>query len=251
VRFLGDDGDDSGKHRRLLHYTIETFEGGFATCGAVMEGVDVRVDEGAQCTDQAVTHLAFVALPDGRTCVGLQLVIAADDRLGYLVELKGLHLNVANDCFNGFRRTIYSASGARTLTSPSPASALSSDARISLDSPWLAVDEVLGVKLLYGADALLIDRAASRRGGRYRSLFVEEVCSSVQTALTPTEPGEVLIDVGFAVLSGGTAAETAALAGGRSAASEPLSRGVWVTGADGVRYEIVADFGAGRVDVSS
>ena len=250
VRFLGDDGDDSGTHRRLLRHSIETFDGGFATCGAVMEGVDLRVDEGATCTDQAVTHLAFAALPDGRTCVGLQLVIAADDRLGYLVELKGLHLNIANDGFNGFRRTISSASGLQTLTSPPSDPSVHEGALVSLDSPWLTVDDFLGVSLLYGADTLLIDRAATRRGGRYRSLFVEEICSSVRTTLTPTESGEVLIDVGFAVLSGGGAAETAALGSGRLPESGELVRGVWVTGADGVRYEVVADFAAGRVRVS-
>ena len=260
VRFLGDDGDDSGKHRRLLHHTIETFDGGFATCGAVMEGVDIHVDEGAHCTDQAVTYLAFIALPDDRTCVGLQLVIAAKDRIGYLVELKGLHLNVANDCFNGFRRTIDSASGAHTLTGSSPDSALptsapatdpNSSSLISLDSPWLTVDDVLGVSLIYGAETLLIDRAATRRGGRYHSLFVEEVCSSVRTTLGPTRPGEVLIDVGFAILAGGTVGETAVPRAGPLPRSGELERGVWATGADGVRYEVFADFSAGRVRVSS
>ncbi|MEZ4557579.1 MAG: hypothetical protein R2854_14215 [Caldilineaceae bacterium] len=120
VRFLGDDGRQPGAHRRLLRYTLHKFDGGFATCGAVMEGVDVPVDEGARCTDQATTHIAFVALPDARTCVGMQYVVAAPDRVGMLAELKGLHLNVPNDLFNGHRRTIRSTGGGHVLDAPAP-----------------------------------------------------------------------------------------------------------------------------------
>ena len=82
VRFLGDDGSQPGRHRRLLRQWAGKLDGGFFTTGSVLEGVDVRVDEGAACTDQATTHIAFAALPDGRTCIGLQLVIAAADRVG-------------------------------------------------------------------------------------------------------------------------------------------------------------------------
>lgn len=241
VRFLGDDG---GQHRRLLAHTIETFPGGFVTCGAVMEGVDIRVDEGAQCTDQATTYLAFAALPDGRTCVGLHLVIAAEDRLGYLTELKGLHLNIANDCFNGFRRDFRAASGQWIFASPPL-----EDETVTLDSTWMSVDDVVGVVLLYGSDGLVVDRSEARRGGRYQSLFVEEVCSSVQRGLIPTGPGDVLVDVGFALLSGGMASETAAIRGGQLGADGVLVRGVWVEGVDGARYEVVADFATGTAQV--
>jgi hypothetical protein len=51
VRCLGDDG--SGRHRRLLAQDIQSFDGGFVTCGSIMEGVDVAIDEGASCTNQA------------------------------------------------------------------------------------------------------------------------------------------------------------------------------------------------------
>jgi NAD(P)-dependent dehydrogenase (short-subunit alcohol dehydrogenase family) len=251
IRFLGDTDTDEGSHRRLIRHTIDTFPGGFATCGSVMEGVDTRIDEGAHCTDQALTYLAFAALPDDRTCVGLQLVIAAPDRIGYLVEAKGLHLNIANDLFNGFRRTMYDAGGTRHLLAP-PAR----DEVLRLEGRWLNVDEVLGLVLLHGAGPLLVHRAHERRGGRYRSLYVEEVCvpapsahrdrcAEPRTAECPwrTEPGEILLDTSFALLSGATAAETAAVAGGALDLEAAMARGVWVTGADGRRYAVIANFG--------
>ena len=249
VRFLGDEGDDSGKHRRLLRHHIASFPGGFATCGAVMEGVDIRVDEGAQCTDQALTHLAFAALPDGRTCVGLQLVVAADDRLGCLTELKGLHLNVANDCFNEFTRVVRCASGEIQLISPPRR-----DETLSIGSTWLSIDDVIGVRMLYGSDGLVIDRSRARRGGKYASLHVEEVCSAVQTGLVPTQPGQILIDTGFAVLGstlpGGTAAITGAMEGGRLDLDYALVRGAWVDGVDGRRYVVVANFSDAAASVA-
>jgi hypothetical protein len=252
VRFLGDTDTDEGTHRRLLAYTLDTFAGGFATCGSVMEGVDTRIDEGGHCTDQAVTHLAFAALPDDRTCVGLQLVIAARDRVGYLVEVKGLHLNIANDLFNDFRRTIRGPQGRHDFVAPPPR-----DEVIQIDGRWLNVDELLGLVLLYGAEHLLIHRAHERRGGRYHSLYVEEIfvpppgtggrprrSTHWQPGRPrPTQPGEILIDVGFAVLSGATAAETAVVTGGALDLGHDLVRGIWVTGADGHRYAVVANFG--------
>ena len=118
VQFLGDDGKDTGQHRRLLRQHITSFDGGFVTCGSVMEGVDLRIDEGAHCTDQAVTHIAFAALPDARTCLGLHYVVTAADRVGFTTMVKSLHLNVPNDLFNGFERRIHTADGTFTLASP-------------------------------------------------------------------------------------------------------------------------------------
>ncbi len=170
VRFLGDDDGEGGRHRRLLRNSITTVPGGFVTCGSVMEGVEVSVDEGGRCTDQAVSHLAFAALPDGHTSVVIQHVVAAPDRLGYLTELKGLHLNVPNDLFNGNRRTLHTAAGRRQVRAPARR-----DALLPLGSRWANVDNRLGVALLYGGDGLALDRSARRRGGKYESLGVDEI----------------------------------------------------------------------------
>jgi hypothetical protein len=206
----------------------------------VTEGVDVRIDEGARCTDQARTYLAFAALPDGRTCLGVQHVVAASDRVGYTTNLKSVHLNVPNDLFNGYRRQLYTTQGQHILISPPQQSEI-----LNLDSPWANVDGELGLIALYGGDELSVDRSTQRRGGRYHSLFVDELCLQVDTGTTRRLPGETLIDVGFAVLSAADAAETAAFEGGSLDADQPAVRGVWARGADGIRYALVANWSEG------
>jgi hypothetical protein len=244
VRFLEDDGAANGRHRRLLNYTQHSFTGGFATCGAIMEGVEISVDEGAHTGDQAISQIAFAALPDDQTCVSFQRVTAAADRVGYMWELKGLHLNLPNDLFNGFQRTLYTPKGAIRL--PSPAA---QDETLRLDDSRVNVDDRLGLLLLYGAPELLLSRSVARRGGKYRSLYVEELCSHAFSGQQRVSPGSVLLDIGFAVLAGASAVQTAARSGGALPFDLPDLRGVWVQGADGVRYSVLANFGAAPAEV--
>ncbi len=239
VRMLGDDGSDPFAHRRLESFHISSFEGGFVTCGAVREGVNVHIDEGACCTDQALTWIAFAALPDGMTCLCLQYVAAADDRLVYLAELKDMHLVVPNDIFNLSRRTLYWPAGQTVLTSPPEC-----DEVRAYNGSWLNIDNKLAVIALHGADRILVDRSAQRRAGRYQSLFTEEICLQVRRELAQCRPGEVLSDVGFAVLSGITADKTPGVRGGALSFSEDALRGLWVDAADGSRYELIANFSA-------
>jgi hypothetical protein len=234
VRFLGDDGSRPGAHRRLEQAHVESFEGGFVAWGSVTEGVDVRIDEGARCTDQARTYLAYAALPDGRTCLGVQYVVTAPDRVGYTTTVKSIHLNVPNDLFNGNRRQIFTSQGEQALVSPPRQAEV-----LDLGSPWVNVDGQLGLVALYGGNRLCVDRAAQRRGGRYHSLYVDEICLQVETGTRRRAPGETLVDAGFAVLSDVDAAQTAAFEGGPLDLGQPAARGVWAIGADGQRYVLI------------
>ncbi|MBX2999228.1 MAG: hypothetical protein KF893_12010 [Caldilineaceae bacterium] len=238
VRFLGDDGSQPGRHRRLLRQQTESFDGGFVTCGAVMEGVDIRVDEGANCTDQAITHIAFAALPDNHTCLALHRVVAAPDRVGYTVEVKSLHLNLPNDLFNGFQRRIHTQTGTHVLSSPVAAAG-----RIDLNGPWLNVDDKIGLVLLGGGNRFVIDRAPQRRGGRYASLLVDEICMEVEAQTLRRAPGEPLCDAGFAVISGVDARVTATLTGDAFIFEPADVRGVSILGQNGIRYALIANFG--------
>ncbi len=238
VRFLGDDGSVPGRHRRLLRQQTEAFDGGFVTCGAVMEGVDIRVDEGANCTDQAVTHIAFAALPDDHTCLALQYVVAAPDRVGYTVDVKSLHLNLPNDLFNGFRRHVYTHAGRHELSSPVAAAE-----RIDLDGSWLNVEDKIGLVSLYGGTQFVIDRSPQRRGGRYASLLVDEICLQVEGRTLRRAPNEAICDVGFAVISSIDSLATAQVTGDPLIFEPAGVRGVSIHGQDGVRYALVANFG--------
>ncbi len=242
IRFYGDPGEApgaSGSHRRLLGQRIHAFPGGFATCGAIMEGVAVRIEEGYTGTESAVHQIAFVALPDDHTVVGLEHARTTDHRT-YVDQIKGLHLNLPNDLFNGFERRLATARGEVTLSSP-PAR----DEVRGLGGCWANIEGRVGVVGIYGADELVVDRSAARRGGRYETLYVEEICFPCQLGVTSLGPGQVILDAGWAVLSGVGQAGTARFA----AVATPLARlggdlrGVQVTGQDGAAYVVLANWG--------
>ncbi|TVR53218.1 MAG: hypothetical protein EA426_18055, partial [Spirochaetaceae bacterium] len=245
VRFLGDVDRHGTAHRRLISGEVESIERGFIAYGAIMEGVDVRIDEGASCTDQALTQLVFAALPDDQTCVVLQRVVCATDRTGYVNEVKGLHLNVPNDVLNGSKRTVYTEAGEVLLHGPAKR-----DELLPITGPWLNVDGVLGVRLVYGADSLAIDRSATRRGGPYESLAVEELCSGVQLGPRRVTPGEVLLDLGAVITAGTDAHETSGIEAARVAADDDAVRAVTVRGADGREYVVAANFGTADATIT-
>ncbi|HRU01219.1 MAG TPA: hypothetical protein P5239_05915, partial [Victivallales bacterium] len=203
VRFIGDDGLFPSRHRRLLTGKVEAIDGGFIAYGSIMEGVDVVVDEGGYCTDQAISYIAFSALPDNKTCICLQYVIASPNRVGYIIELKALHLNIPNDLFNNYKRVTISAEGSYELSSPP-----SNDYLMQINSKWLNIDEILGISLIYGADCLQISRSKNRRGGRYKTLFIDEICTNANSNLKRCVSDEILVDIGFLVFSNASPEET-------------------------------------------
>ena len=244
VRFLGDDGEiasPSKLHRRLEGYEIHTYDGGFCTCGAVTEGIGASLPEQYVTGDSALHQIAFAALPDGNTVVGLQHCRTLQAR-AYLAEVKGLLLNVPNDLYNAFRRRYQVEHGEVTLACPPKAERV-----LELGSRWVNVDGSLGVAGIYGAEQLVVHQSDQRRGGRYHSLYVDQVCWHCAVGTWAVDPGTTILDVGWAVLSGLGAEETRALAQGArrvDLAGFPDVRAVAVTGTDGRGYTVVANFGA-------
>ncbi len=257
VRFLGDDGVIQGgqtQHRALISHTIHTYDGGFITWGLVHEGVNLTLAEGwhgpksSEGQASAYHHLVFVALPDGHTVIGLQHCRTAGHRT-YVTEVKGLHLNLPNDLYNHFERHLRTAQGELCLTSP-PAY----DHVVNLKSRWATIDERLGVVGLYdaghGARHLVVDRAKTRRGGPYASLYVDELCFHHVIGPQAIDPHRVILDVGWAVLSDVDSAQTRHFAHRAVVVSPPgLSsdspiRHVRVKGLDGHTYAVLANFGA-------
>lgn len=243
VRFMGDDGIISGgpnARRRLIRQNTQAIDGGFLTWGAIEEGVDLTIPEGCVISDMARTQIVFCALPDDQTVVGLQFSRALDKR-AFPLEIKGLHWCLPNDLFNDFKRTLHTAQGTQQLSSPPDR-----DGVAALGSLWANVDDVIGVVGLYGAPELSVCRTARRRAGKFRTLFVEEICLGCELGARPIEPDTVILDCGWAMLSSADAAQTADFAARNINAVLDLPadcRGLKVSALNGKTYVVAANFG--------
>jgi hypothetical protein len=245
ARFQGDDGTIEGgqtPHRRLLRQEVQPFEGGFVTWGAVAEGVDLQIAEGWHGDRSATHQVGFVALPDGCTVVGLQFC-QTDMHRTYASEVKGLHLNLPNDLFNGFARKLWTEDGIVTLGAPAGAERV-----LDLKSPWACIEGRVGVARLYGDESLVVHRVPDRRGGKYASLHVDQLCLGCRIGVHALGPGTTVLDCGWAVLSGAGRDHTRACA--RESVLLDLKnarvRGVRVRGMDRW-YAVVANWSDNNV----
>jgi hypothetical protein len=243
VRALGDDGQALHRHqtitRRVETQAVTSFDGGFLAAARVTEGAAIDLHAGLKLRDLAVSDYAVAALPDGRSMLILHRC-RANQRM-YTEQVKGMLLNLANDLFNHGRRELETSAGSLTLRSP-PAH----DATLDLHSPWLCVDGKLGVAGFYGARSLQVVRHAERQGGRPPGLHVEEVCWSCLDRTAAWSPGQTLLDVGYGVVSQASASEVQAFHASASVTPPGAPddwRQVSVTGRDGKRYRLTANFG--------
>jgi len=228
--------------RRLDRERTACFDGGFVTCGTIVEGADVMIKEGWRGKDLAAHRIAFAALPDGHTVVGLEHVQAGQLRI-YCQEAQGMHLNLPNDLYNRFERILTTELGRVTLKTPAPAEEV-----LCLDSRWVNIDGKVGVLGLYGAETFSVARAAKRWAGQYPSLYVEKIAWFIKRGLTVFDANSVIFDVGWAVASSVNADATHRWAKtNRAAAVEtgsPSLRCVRVRAFDERDYIVLANFGA-------
>lgn len=242
VRFVGDSGPCEGPPaREVEHDAVHPFEGGFATVGTLLEGSSLTVPEGWRRTAHSARHhVAFVALPDECTVVGLQLCRTEPYRT-YVQDLRGLALQIPNDLFNGGRRALATATNSQSLESPPQA-----DGDLALRSLWGCVDDQLGVVGLYGDETLRLVRRVARQGGKYPSLHVETLCLGRIEEVTAFPPSSVVLDIGWLVLSGADATQTRRVAESGLCRRRPTDgdvRAVEVEGRDGRTYWVAANFG--------
>lgn len=246
VRFC-DSANDGLPTRRVERRTVQAFDGGFLTFGALTEGVDIMLREGWRGTDSATHQLAIAALPDEATLIGLQFCKVGPHRR-YLAEVAGLCLNVPNDLFNDFARTLHTPTGELRLERSADGRRREQDEAVTIDGRWLNVAGRIGVVGLYGGGAgLCVQRPAERIGGPQRSLFVERVCWPYAEETRAVDPGEVVLDAGWMALAsvdpaGTRAAAEAPTTGALSLASDHL-RGVSVAGRDGHVYALLWNVG--------
>lgn len=237
VHFAPQRLDERAHIRRVIGHASTLFDGGFATIGALAEGGNSKWADGWFAADAAIHWIAVVALPDGRTMVGLQFCQTTDWHT-YVTDVKALHLNVPNDLFNGCRRTFYTEAGECVLHAPAPREEI-----LDLQSPWINIEGKIGVSLAYGASSLVVARSPHRAGDKFRSLYVEEVCLPFEKRCRHVLPHTTLIDAGWVVQSGASPDETSAVSAEiHAGVSHPWHREIAVPGADGQRYVIRAEF---------
>jgi len=227
------------------------FPGGFVTCGRVTVTSRQDLAEGACDYDAALIDLACAALPDDRTMVVLQR--ARTPYRVWLREAKGLFLQIPNDLFNGYRRTLSTAHGETVL----PGCTGTSQTH-PIEGDWLNLDNRLSVIRVYGpplcihqpADRQITIKDKPQGGG---TLFADEICCGCLDAPRAVDPDTVLFDLGAVMLAGTDAARTrdwiAATAPQPVACPAPDARAVTVNGADGQDYLVVANFGTTELEL--
>ena len=221
-----------GPKRSIVRHAVREFAGGFLTSATIIEGARVQLAEGWIGNELGRHYLVFIALPDDRTVVGIQLCRGANVRT-LVRRVKGMRLNVPNDLYNGFQREIETASGRTRLARATQ------DEAMAFDGRWATIDGRLSVVGLYGAPTLTVDRSRAQRGGETSSINVEQICFGHRGG-TPflAEPNEVLLDCAWLVAT--TDAATTRTLADRNAAARVE------TGHDAVRAIVVVDVNGQR-----
>jgi len=219
----------------------EPIDGGFVATGVFRESAHVELAEGWSSEDCIRHAIAYAALPDGRTLVGLQHAVTADRRL-FLGRIEGMGLNLPNDLYNDFRRRIVTAKGETMIESPP-----SRDELVPLETAWINIEGTIGAIGLYGADQMFLRRSADRLGGpAHPSLYVERFCFGARQGVFDTPPCTVVLDVGWAVLADADPATTQRFHDSSGMAQMPMSgdrvRAVRIRGTDDNLYTVIANF---------
>lgn len=212
--------------RRVLGHSEHLFPGGFATIGRLSD-----------CDGAILQQIAFIALPDQRTCLRVARSTALADCQPLLVE--SLCLNLANDRFNGGRRAVSSHDGVLEVAGPGEARA-----EIELEGPWLNVDDALGVVALDGREQFVLEVDGARRACGH-SLCYHRVLHQCLSRQREVARGGLLEDCAIALLAGATAEVTSRWLARNvaPAAADGAMRGLAVRGADGTWYAIAINFG--------
>lgn len=234
--------------RTVEAYTIQPFDGGFLTAGTVLDGTEVQLPESWKAAFSAHHRIVFAALPDGHTVVRLEVADLPPRRV-YLGSWAGVNLSIPNDLYNGRVRRYVTAAGPMELRSY-----VGPQQVLNLASPWVNVDDAIGVIGIYGADTWSVLRTGQQMGGyAFGNILVDTLCYGLQT-----EPADVtgparILDNACLVLSSVDSERTGRLHADGSATrlscvdaatgKAPADvRAVQVRGLDGREYVLVANF---------
>ncbi len=199
----------------VVRHEEHAFPGGFVTGGATAVTSELFMAEGQGTDNIGLRALAFAALPDDKTVLCIQRLVAA--HRVYVRSVKGLLLHMPNDLWNGFSRRYETAAGDFVLRGMQAEEALRVGA-------YAVADGRLGVALPPGENLTLL-RGKKRQITlkRYRhsgapaqegTLYCDEIVTGETLHRAWFSAGEIMYDVGFAVAvdgAGGVAALSASL----------------------------------------
>ena len=231
------------------------FPGGFVTSGITAVFSNDFAAEGQHKEILAYKDIAAAVLPDDESMIVIQY--AKTPMRAYMTHLKGIYLNVPNDIYNGCTRTYYTEKDALRIDG-----APGKKETVDLGSEWVNIDDAMSLTKVYGEGSLTVNRPGKRQIGIKRDrdasvdgggsgdigmLYCDEICAPYYEGRIERDRGSVLLDNAFVVKAGVTHQATEAWyrAGGAEAVTfenDGLLRGVAVTGADGNRYALIANF---------
>ncbi|MCM8769729.1 MAG: hypothetical protein NC911_08720 [Candidatus Omnitrophica bacterium] len=231
------------------------FPGGFLVFGQTQTVAKGFLAEGQFDMPISCGWLAVAALPDDRTLLVIQKQISC--HYGLLFSVQGLLLNIPNDVFNRFQRTYYTACGLRKIVGGPGKRKL-----LRLNSPWVNVDNTLGVSLVYGASSLFVYQPGRRQAGLLLGQFeaqvietglaVDEICSPCHLQPHLVETGEELYDIGAVVQTGVSWKQTAQVSRNCTYLSGlPAEvKNLKTVGADGNFYLLLVNSGQGKQEIA-
>jgi len=172
------------EHREVM------LEDGFTSTGLIREG--------AIGGSHGIDHFVSVtALPGHRLMLLFDRAVA---RQAVRVTLdEGLRLHVANDLFNENRRVLEGPETHLVVEGYSPGKA---ETLRSMHTPWLTVDDILGLVLLSAPQPFVL-RDAGERNARYSSLLFEVINCPYRTSTHQYAAGDLVRDTAIALVAGG------------------------------------------------
>lgn len=241
------------QYHALQYHREHEFSGGFATLGLLAEQLPMW--HMADKTPSLRHGIAFWALPDGCTCILLDLVWC--ERMVHVVQHKGVLYKLANDITNQNRRSFSFAHGHREI------SGVGAQKEIwRPDSAWLVVDDCLYISPLWGGELAVEvqgQRAPARYGYGEATLLWDEICAPLQLHPARLSAGETLRDMCAAYVCGVSGAEGPAVAAAMghtllpvktASGSDPHARAAIVSDRVGNEYLIAVNFDRAEVAVA-
>jgi hypothetical protein len=229
--------------QEVVNHNEISFDGGFLTYGQTAVYTEGFLAEGQAKEHNAESRIVFAALPDDRTVLVMQHIRST--MRSYLTAVKGLFLQIPNDIFNKRMpdsRVYWTADGRVTVLRQKD-----HDFMQTYGGNWINVEQQLGVAIAYSRDGLTLRSPAKRQIGIMDAS--PECCWPMKSAPPAGQaaffvnPGELLVDNGFVLLSGSDEIETKDFASNliwQPKAFEPEARVLAAAGADGKTYLLVA-----------